>query len=344
MRLRRALGFLTGTFLLLSAPCVRGQSWGRPRIPAQGACFYKDSDFRGEYFCAPVGTTTARLPRGVEDEISSIQILGDAEVTLFQHPDFQGQTRTVTASVNSLKSMGFNDRASAFRVDSRGHWQGSKGNSDGSNQWVWGRPQTPARGACFYKDSNFRGEYFCAPTGTESPEMPGGLEDEISSIQIFGNSQVTLFQHPNYQGRTRTVDDSVSSLKSMGFNDKISAFRVDNLGQGPGSRGGPHGTNPWSWGRPQTPSKGACFFKDFDFRGESFCAPLGTQTARLPRGVEDEISSIQIFGNVEVTLFQHPNFQGQTRTITSSINSLKSMGFNDRASSFRVDNRGSGPR
>ncbi len=172
--------------------------------------------------------------------------------------------------------------------------------------------------------------------------MPRGLEDEISSIRIFGSSEVTLFQHPNYQGQTRTVDDSVGSLKSMGFNDRISSFRVDNRGHWQGSSGGSHDSNPWAWGRPQTPSRGACFYKDSDFRGEAFCASLGTQTARLPRGVEDEISSIQIFGNVEVTLYQHPNFQGQTRTITSSINSLKSIGFNDKVSALRVDNRGTG--
>ena len=38
-------------------------------------------------------------------------------------------------------------------------------------QYSWGRPSEPQSGACFYKDPEFRGDYFCVRDGENQPDM-----------------------------------------------------------------------------------------------------------------------------------------------------------------------------
>ena len=62
-----------------------------------------------------------------------------------------------------------------------------------SAQLRWGRPAVPRDGACFYRDAGFRGDYFCVRAGEDLPWVPGGLNDEISSIRTFGRAEVTVY-------------------------------------------------------------------------------------------------------------------------------------------------------
>ena len=68
--------------MLASVSSAFAQSWGREQRPRAGACFYEDVDYRGRYFCTPSGCDIADLPKGMNDRISSIQLFGNAEVTL----------------------------------------------------------------------------------------------------------------------------------------------------------------------------------------------------------------------------------------------------------------------
>jgi len=95
----------------------------------------------------------------------------------------------------------------------------------------WGRERTPDAGACFYEDINFSGRYFCTPAGASTTEVPAGMNDRISSIRVFGNSEVEIFQNPSFRGNGRTINSDVSDLRRMGFNDRISSYRVDQGGR-----------------------------------------------------------------------------------------------------------------
>jgi hypothetical protein len=93
-------------------------------------------------------------------------------------------------------------------------------------QYTWGRPTEPKSGACFYKDPEFRGDYFCVRDGENQPDMPHGMNDKISSVRIFGNASVTVFQDSRFEGRSSRFDYDVPDLKREGWNDLISSFRV----------------------------------------------------------------------------------------------------------------------
>src|SRR6185436_13800417 len=90
----------------------------------------------------------------------------------------------------------------------------------------WGRGATPRSGVCFYEDINYGGRYFCADAGTSTPQVSSGDNDEISSIRLFGNAVATVFRDPNFRGQSRVIDSSVSDLRGMGLNDRISSYEV----------------------------------------------------------------------------------------------------------------------
>src|SRR5262245_33303857 len=87
------------------------------------------------------------------------------------------------------------------------------------------------------------------------------------------------------------------------------------------------------WGRDATPRSGVCFYEDANFGGRYFCSPTGSSMTQVADN--DKISSIRTFGDAVATVYRDSNFRGQSRVIDSSVNNLRSLGFNDRISSFQ---------
>ena len=108
--------------------------WGHSRAPGRGACFYKDANFRNVYFCMGEGQRYNALPRGFNDQISSIRIFGAVSVRIFNDTDFGGMTAVTRRSVDNLKYLPlagypgkhWNDRISSIAVFGSGHddWSG----------------------------------------------------------------------------------------------------------------------------------------------------------------------------------------------------------------------------
>lgn len=98
----------------------------------------------------------------------------------------------------------------------------------------WGRPHPPKTGACFYKDSDFRGDYFCLKRGERWPSMPAGFNDRISSIRLFRDARVRIFVDSDFRGANLRIDHDVNDLRgirlpdnpSKSWNDRISSIAV----------------------------------------------------------------------------------------------------------------------
>jgi hypothetical protein len=94
----------------------------------------------------------------------------------------------------------------------------------------WGRNA----GACFYKEINFAGEYFCMRRGESYPNLPPGYNDRISSIKILHGAEVTFYNDSNFGGRRGSTRRDVPNLKawrtaddpSRTWNDRVSAIQV----------------------------------------------------------------------------------------------------------------------
>jgi len=90
----------------------------------------------------------------------------------------------------------------------------------------WGRERTPNDGACFYEDADFHGDYFCVRGGEDLSSIPDGMNDRISSVRLFGRTDVTLFKDTKYHGRSTRLTHDVRNLKSEGWNDLVSSIQV----------------------------------------------------------------------------------------------------------------------
>lgn len=102
----------------------------------------------------------------------------------------------------------------------------------------WGHGELPRQGACFYKDPDFRGEYFCAEAGANINAVPDDMNDEISSMRVFGGVDVTLFKDVRFQGRSSRFETDIRNLKQVGWDDLISSIRVQYSARGAFGRPG----------------------------------------------------------------------------------------------------------
>jgi Peptidase inhibitor family I36 len=106
--------------------------------------------------------------------------------------------------------------------------------------YQWGKPKPPITGACFYKDSNFRGDYFCMKLGDNWPYMPSGFNDKITAIRLFNGAQVRIFNDSNFKGVNSRITRDVSDLHhyklpdnpSKNWNDRISSMAVYRANDG----------------------------------------------------------------------------------------------------------------
>jgi len=89
----------------------------------------------------------------------------------------------------------------------------------------WGRPTLPRDGACFYKDKNYGGDYFCTDAGQDIAVLPNGMNDQITSIRTFGNVQVTIYTDGRFRGRSTQLRGDVRNVGDD-WNDRISSIRV----------------------------------------------------------------------------------------------------------------------
>ena len=62
---------MAGLFATFTAARAEAQRFGRPPQPRAGACFCRDADVRGDYFCVRSGDAIDELPNDLNDQISS---------------------------------------------------------------------------------------------------------------------------------------------------------------------------------------------------------------------------------------------------------------------------------
>jgi hypothetical protein len=128
-RLHSTILSIAAGLVFAVAGSASAQTWGRPRVPQSGACFYEHINFEGRYFCYRSGTSNDNVPRGLNNEISSVRIFGDAQVVVYKDGDFRGTSRHFESSVSDLRREGLNDRVSSLRVDAlwpRRKWWGAR--------------------------------------------------------------------------------------------------------------------------------------------------------------------------------------------------------------------------
>ena len=182
-----------------------------------------------------------------------------------------------------------------------------------------------------YRDCQYRGSSHNLYEGAYRDRDLGVGNDAISAIRIPRGWKVTVFTNNNFQGASRTFDESVSCMPAD-LNDKISSMRVERH----------------SGYQSSSPSRASgsgmiTLYVDCNYRGGSHQLRPGTYNANQLGIGNDRLSAIRIPNGMKVTVYMDNNLRGASMTFDGDVDCMPAM-YNDKVSSIRVEYEGGGNR
>ena len=115
----------------------------------------------------------------------------------------------------------------------RGGWWDPEPNAPWPPRGEWRGGRWDRGGACFYKEPGFRGAFFCLRRGERLNSM-GNYGDKVSSIRVFGNGRVEVFDDRDFRGARAATGNDVPDLhdwrvrqkQGHTWNNRISSIMV----------------------------------------------------------------------------------------------------------------------
>jgi hypothetical protein len=200
-------------------------------------------------------------------------------------------------------------------------------------------PEAPAQSrsdrdrdrVCFYEHAGYGGWEQCLAVGDSLKDL-GNRRNQISSVRVYGRSEITLFEHPNFQGQQVVLGENISDFRELKrWNDQVDSLRVETAS----FRGRPR--------QGQRAEERVCVYQHTDYRGNSQCFDANEDMPDLKQiGWNDGISSIRVFGRARVAVYEHRDFQGERLIVDSDTPNLTAVSgrggwnWNDRISSLRA--------
>ncbi|TPE08096.1 hypothetical protein FJO98_00055 [Enterococcus sp. PF-2] len=183
--------------------------------------------------------------------------------------------------------------------------------------------------ATVFEDTNKGGQSFENVGPIKRPDFfAWNMNDKISSINLQPKTKITIFDDINYGGGSRTFMNNSCSAKTINlpdhnWNDRASSLEVSVL------TGLEFGVN---------------LFQNSHNGGKAIRNTRATNVADLRTiDMNDEISSVELYPNTQVTLYEDINYKGEEVTYTNNTNDVKVINlggtwWNDKASSYKADN------
>jgi hypothetical protein len=203
-RARVLAAALFGT-LLLHCSAARSASCTEMAI-APVVYLYTLPDFGGR--CVMITESVEDLRElGINDQVLSIKIYGDAVVTLYRSASFRGARSTFTASDANLNNDRIRRTASSVLI--------VKTNCDG------------LPGVYLYDDRDFKGR--CSRLLSDKAELSQTyvLPNAISAVEALGEWRVQLYSGERYGGQSRAHDAGVVRLSLTGaFDNNTESIRI----------------------------------------------------------------------------------------------------------------------
>ena len=185
---------------------------------------------------------------------------GYSGITVYEDPDFRGDSVTLRNEIPDLRQQGLNDRISSLEVDGNQAWEVCRdinfgggcrvfqgpvedlravgwndrissmrpvgfsrgGNNRGGGWWGdQGRGNNRDSRLVFYERTNFRGD---AREVLNSSNNLGSMGERVRSVRVYGGTW-ELCEGAFRNARCVTVTDSVSDLRSLGFRNGVTTAR-----------------------------------------------------------------------------------------------------------------------
>lgn len=213
---------------LMAGTFAYGQYADYEEEEGPGVILYKHADFRGSKIFIKAGKNVKNLYNmGWNDQISSIELVDNAWIEVYEHANYQGASVTIKDDVINLANFSeniqgtWNDIISSIKVFHGSRYHKYKKGVYGDEERV---------DCIFYKHANGRGSSFKGKPGNHH-SINSGWNDEISSVWIRRGYQVTLYEHDKFQGKRLVLKGegwkgSLYNLDHYGFNDFVSSYKL----------------------------------------------------------------------------------------------------------------------
>ncbi|MBK6990789.1 MAG: hypothetical protein IPH34_02735 [Chitinophagaceae bacterium] len=265
---------------------------------------HEDCDFKGKQSILEPGNYSTYQMNIGNDKLSSIQIPSGMKVTIYEHKNYKGKSKTFTQNIPCLEAE-WNDFASSVVVE------GSNYNPRyNQNTYV-----------TFYNDCYNKGYSKSLKAGSYKGDALGLLKNKISSFAIYGNLKVRVYlNNEDATGYNHTFNETTSCLSNM-YNDKISSLVIEyDYNQGNNYNNGNNNGNYNNYGNSYVNIYSSCGYKGNSLR----LAPGQYQGDKL--GIlKSAISSIEIPSNLQVKAYVSSDYlSGNYYTISENINCMTS--------------------
>ena len=212
---------------------------------------------------------------------------------------------------------------------------GAKGQFNGRND------RRSSDRVCLYENSYFQGREDCYRPGEEIRDLRN-RRNSVSSIRVFGNAIITIFDSKNFDGRSLQISSDVRDLAQVSagglaglskWNDRIESFRVSNNIRTDSRTDSRNDRRDSRSDRRNDYDNAICVYEETNYRGGYDCFAPGDELNDLERrsGWNDRISSIRVYGNARATVYVDARFRGERLVVDHDIPDLGRMRLRDRS-------------
>ncbi|PID46929.1 MAG: hypothetical protein CSB47_01740 [Proteobacteria bacterium] len=167
---------------------------------AQADCrVYEHINYGGAAFSMAPGRNISHIGSWWNDRISSIKVNKSCKLIAYQHINYAGDKRVFTANTSFVGNL-WNDQISSLRCQC---------------------PEPPRPACLMYEHANFFGSVLSVHGNM--PWVGNNWNDRVSAVKVPSSCTLTVYQHKNYGGDSRTFGPGNTAYIGNLWNDQISA-------------------------------------------------------------------------------------------------------------------------
>jgi len=159
-----------------------------------------------------------------------------------------------------------------------------------------------------YTDIDFMGTKKFLNIGTFSLTSLGLSDKSIQSIRVAPGFQITLFENSNFSGKSILINDDISDLSKISFDNLTSSIKIERI-------------------NPQV-----IIYTDVNYTGINQILLEGSYDVNNMGVPNDSIRSVKVSPGYRVLLYEDANFQGKKLTLERDSPNL-----NATTSSLKVE-------
>lgn len=282
---------------------------------------HEQCNYAGRQYTLEPGNYNEYQMKIDNDKLSAFQLPQGFKITIYEHEDFKGKSKTFYSSVSCLEAEWRNMASSIVVEGPYGYPQPGGGYG---NEFI-----------TFFTDCYSKGYSQSLKPGTYTGSQLGALKYAISSFTISGNLRLRAYlNNENAAGASTTFENSQSCFSSS-YNDRIGSLVIEYISSSPSypSYPGSDGNNNNSY---------ATLYSDCNYNGNALRLMPGTYRGNQLGLMKYSISSINLGSNVRARVYLDNEYvSGQSYMVNADINCMNTN-MRNRIGSIIIEEKYSG--